>query len=63
MWDVASRSTKVKALGGCRAFNVDYPKPPDSPFPAAVENVTRWILLVIGSWVVVIMLCFFFLVI
>ena len=31
---------EVKALGGCRAFSVDYPKPPDSPFPAALENAT-----------------------
>ncbi|CAK9117045.1 unnamed protein product [Durusdinium trenchii] len=37
----------VKALGGCRAFNVDYPKPPHSPFPAALENaleVWDWLL-------------------
>lgn len=31
---------QVKALGGCRAFSVDYPKPPESPFPAALENAT-----------------------
>ena len=37
----------VKALGGCRAFSVDYPKPPESPFPAALENaieVWDWLL-------------------
>ena len=36
---------EVKALGGCRAFSVDYPKPPESPFPAALENATWW-----SSW-------------
>ncbi|CAJ1386156.1 unnamed protein product [Effrenium voratum] len=37
----------VKALGGCRAFNVDYPKPPLAPYPAALDNaleVWEWLL-------------------
>lgn len=37
----------VKALGGCRCFAVDYPKPPQAPYPAALENaieVWQWLL-------------------
>ncbi|CAE7386685.1 est [Symbiodinium natans] len=36
----------VKALGGCRCFSVDYPKPPQAPYPAALENaleVWQWL--------------------
>ena len=37
----------MKALGGVRCFNVDYPKPPTAPYPAALEialEVWHWLM-------------------